>query len=96
MFTQIAMLVLAGAMLGVVLVSFGIGPLLVYTGTPTDVQAQCMCADLIRSTTKNVLQLQAVGGGMGGTLALVAGVMVSRREARKKRDAEALNRARPG
>ena len=82
---SIVIFVLVGVLLGAVIATFIVPPALAwYTapgGLPKGAQIQAMVEipEVIRYATGRLIRGQAIGGGLGGVVGLVAGVLLSRR-----------------
>lgn len=76
-------LVLAGALLGVIAASFIVPPALSWYSTPgglpdgAQIQAVVQIAEVIRYTTSKLLQGQLIGGLVGAVAGLVMGVVMT-------------------
>jgi hypothetical protein len=92
---NVLILVLAGALLGVVVTSMVVPPALSWYTTPgglpqgAQIQALVQIPDVIRYATGKLLRAQAIGGGLGAILGLVGGVVWMRRSARQQPSAAA-------
>jgi hypothetical protein len=81
----VLILVLTGALLGVVVASYIVPPALSWYSAPgglpqgTQIQALVQIPDVIRYATGKLLRGQAIGGGIGAVLGLVAGILLIRR-----------------
>ncbi|MCK6531235.1 hypothetical protein L6R50_27955 [Myxococcota bacterium] len=78
-FKQMVVLVLAGAVLGQVLISLSAPSLLGFASDPSGTGALCNCTELTQAVIRRVLTAQAIAAAAGGLLALVAGVLAVRR-----------------
>jgi hypothetical protein len=82
---NVLILVLAGALLGVIAASYIVPPALSWYTTPgglpqgAQVQALVQIPDVIRYATGKLLRAQAIGGGIGAALGLIAGILLVRR-----------------
>jgi len=82
---NVLILVLAGALLGVIAASYIVPPALSWYTTPgglpagAQVQALVQIPDVIRYATGKLLRAQAIGGGIGALIGLIAGILVIRR-----------------
>jgi hypothetical protein len=81
-------LMLAGALLGVVIASFIVPPALAWYSSPgglpqgAQIQAIVQISEVIRYSTSKLLQGQLIGGGIGAVAGLVAGVFANIRSRR--------------
>lgn len=82
---NVLILVLAGALLGVIAASYIAPPALSWYTTPgglpqgAQVQALVQIPDVIRYATGKLLRAQAIGGGIGALLGLIGGILLIRR-----------------
>jgi hypothetical protein len=78
-------LMLAGALVGVAIASFLVPPMLSWYTAPgglpqgAQIQAVVQIPEVIRYATSKLLWGQAIGGGIGGVLGLVAGFLLRRK-----------------
>jgi len=77
--------VMAGAILGAVVASFVVPPMLSWYNEPgsispgNQVQTLCNLPELIRYTSARLIRGQLIGAGVGAVLFLLLGVMLGRR-----------------
>lgn len=82
---NVLILVLAGALLGVIVTSYVVPPALSWYTTPgglpqgAQIQALVQIPDVIRYATGKLLRAQAIGGGIGALIGLIAGILLVRR-----------------
>src|SRR5262245_35751554 len=96
-------LVLTGALIGVVAASFIVPPALAWYTAPgglpqgAQIQAVVQIPEVIRYTTTRLLQGQLIGGGIGGALGLALGIFlgVQSRGTRVKLPESPARRGRP-
>lgn len=91
-FKQVFVLILAGAVLGQVLISLLAPSLLGFASDPSGTGALCNCTELTQAVIRRVLIAQSLAATAGGLLALVAGILAVRR-ARGKAKPPAADRA---
>jgi hypothetical protein len=76
-------LVLAGALLGVVVASYVVPPALAWYTAPgglpqgAQIQAVVQISEVIKYATAKLLRAQAIGGGIGAALGLIAGIFLT-------------------
>lgn len=81
----VLILVLSGALLGVVVASYIVPPALSWYSAPgglpqgTQIQALVQIPDVIRYATGKLLRGQAIGAGIGALLGLIGGILLVRR-----------------
>jgi glycerol uptake facilitator-like aquaporin len=84
-FKTVLIFTLLGAILGALVASLVVPPLLGWYNEPgnispgNQVQTLCNIPELIHYTARRIFIGQAAGAGLGGTLFLMLGVMVARR-----------------
>jgi hypothetical protein len=97
----VLILVLAGALLGVVVASYVVPPALTWYTSPgglpqgTQIQALVQIPDVIRYATGKLLRGQAIGGAIGAILGLVGGILLIRRGRSRQPAAPAAAAATP-
>lgn len=88
---NVLILILLGALLGVVAASYIVPPALSWYTEPgglpagAQVQALVQIPEVIRYATGKLLRGQAIGGGIGALLGLVGGILLARRGAARQR-----------
>jgi hypothetical protein len=86
---NLLILVLAGALLGVVVASYITPPALSWYTAPgglpqgAQIQAIVQIPEVIRYATGKLLRAQAIGGAVGAVIGLVGGILLIRRSGRK-------------
>jgi hypothetical protein len=81
----VLILVLAGALLGIVVASYIVPPALSWYSAPgglpqgTQIQALVQIPEVIRYATGKLLRGQAIGAGIGAVLGLIGGILLVRR-----------------
>ena len=76
-------LILAGALVGIVVASFAVPPALAWYTAPgglpqgTQIQALVQIPDVIRYATGRLMHYQLIGAGIGAALGLVAGLLLN-------------------
>ena len=82
---NVLILVLAGALLGVIVTSYVVPPALSWYTAPgglpqgAQIQAIVQIPEVIRYATGKLLRAQAIGGAIGAVLGLVGGILLARR-----------------
>jgi hypothetical protein len=98
----VLILVLAGALLGVVAASYIVPPALTWYSEPgglpkgAQIQAIVQIPEVIRYATGKLLRGQLIGGGTGAVVGLVLGIMLVRRGRRQGAPAPATPPVAPG
>jgi hypothetical protein len=82
--------VLAGALIGAVIASWIVPPALAWYTTPgglprgAEVQAVVQISEVIRYTTSRLIRFQLIGGAIGASLGLIAGIVLDVRSRRPR------------
>jgi hypothetical protein len=80
---KLLLVMAAGFVVGFAVACLVVPGALGWYNTPGMGQAMCNCAELVQTTASSLIKGQLIGGGVGALLALVAGILVMRRQRSK-------------